>query len=96
MPRGALESQPHRRQQKIYSGSTPGRLDFIKGVADYSRSLVLQIPIAAKTEVSVRTLDEPCLRFESADRDELAGCELPPSAWAIGSSTSEPERERQK
>lgn len=64
-------------EEKVYRGSAPGRLDFMGGVADYSGSLVLQIPIAAKTEVTVRALNEPCLRFESADRDEFAGCELP-------------------
>jgi L-arabinokinase len=65
---------------KIYHGSAPGRLDFMGGVADYSGSLVLQIPIAAKTEVSVRTLDQPILRFTSANSDEFAAGELPLSA----------------
>ena len=34
-------------EEKVYRGSAPGRLDFMGGVADYSGSLVLQIPIAA-------------------------------------------------
>ncbi len=35
------------------SGSAPGRIDFIGGVADYSGSLVLQYPIDARTTVTL-------------------------------------------
>ncbi len=49
-------------------GRAPGRLDVLGGVADYSGSLVLQMPIAAVTTVRLATLPEPSIRISSADR----------------------------
>ncbi len=43
----------------------PGRLDFMGGVADYSGSLVLQMPIRARTRVRVWRIDERLLRLSS-------------------------------
>jgi len=43
----------------------PGRLDFMGGVADYSGSLVLQMPIRATTRVGVSRIDEKSLRLGS-------------------------------
>jgi L-arabinokinase len=47
-------------------GEAPGRLDFMGGVADYSGSLVLETPIRATTQVTVRSLSAPTLRIASA------------------------------
>ena len=38
---------------KVFVASSPGRLDVMGGIADYSGSLVLQMPIRNKTTVSV-------------------------------------------
>ena len=46
-------------------GEAPGRLDFMGGVADYSGSLVLQMPIRATTRVSVSRIGEKNLRLNS-------------------------------
>src|SRR5690349_11453950 len=38
----------------VFSASSPGRLDVMGGIADYSGSLVLQMPIRNQTTVSVK------------------------------------------
>jgi galactokinase len=50
----------------IAEASATGRLDFMGGVADYSGSLVLEMPIRARTTVRARVLDEDVLRVHSA------------------------------
>ena len=45
--------------------AVPGRLDFMGGVADYSGSLVLQLPIRAMTRVGVSRIGEKLLRLGS-------------------------------
>ena len=44
----------------------PGRLDFFGGVADYSGSLVLEMPIRATTRVEVTRIAKPEFRLSSA------------------------------
>jgi galactokinase len=44
----------------------PGRLDFLGGVADYSGSLVLQMPLALKTRVAIREHPKQQLLFTSS------------------------------
>ena len=46
-------------------GEAPGRLDFMGGVADYSGSLVLQMPIRGTTRVSLSAVRGDRLRFAS-------------------------------
>lgn len=48
-----------------WQGEAPGRLDVLGGVADYSGSLVLQMPIQAKTRVMITLLDSPRLEVTS-------------------------------
>ncbi len=42
------------REEKIYSASSPGRLDVMGGVADYSGSLLLQMPIRERVNVKLQ------------------------------------------
>jgi galactokinase len=44
----------------------PGRLDFLGGVADYSGSLVLQMPLTLKTRVALREHSKQQLLFTSS------------------------------
>jgi len=50
----------------------PGRLDVMGGIADYSGSLVLELPIAEATLVALQKDDEPRLRIVSLS-DEAKG-----------------------
>jgi len=52
-------------------GEAPGRLDFLGGVADYSGSLVLEMPIAGTTKVEVRALAEDEIRLASEGEGEF-------------------------
>jgi galactokinase len=51
----------------------PGRLDVMGGIADYSGSLVLELPIGAATWVAVQPTDEPEVVIESDDIRALGG-----------------------
>ena len=48
-----------------WRGEAPGRLDVLGGVADYSGALVLQMPIRAKTCVTISPRTSPGLEFSS-------------------------------
>ena len=52
--------------KRTASGEAPGRLDFLGGVADYSGSLVLEMPIRATTRVAVSRIPELEFRLSSA------------------------------
>ena len=56
---------PHDRARSSAEGTAPGRLDVLGGVADYSGSLVLQMPIALTTTVRITVREEPGLSFAS-------------------------------
>ena len=45
----------------------PGRLDVMGGIADYSGSLVLQLPLGVATWVAVQAQDAPVLVIDSSD-----------------------------
>jgi L-arabinokinase len=47
----------------------PGRLDLMGGIADYSGSLVLQMPIQEATLVALQRVDEPILQIVSLRED---------------------------
>jgi galactokinase len=57
----ALSSQSEffARDRALVFARAPGRLDLMGGIADYSGSLVLQLPLAAATFVAVQPVDEP-------------------------------------
>ena len=43
----------------LYHASAPGRLDVMGGIADYSGSLVLQLPLDRRTTATVQHIDAP-------------------------------------
>jgi len=57
-------------QAKPVRASAPGRLDVMGGVADYSGSLVLQMPIRQRTHAAVAGRDDGILRVRSRTLDE--------------------------
>lgn len=52
--------------KKIFTATAPGRLDVMGGIADYSGSLVLEMPIREATSVSIATRDDGLFRIHSA------------------------------
>lgn len=52
---------------KTVTGEAPGRLDFMGGVADYSGSLVLEMPLKLTTRVTITETAEPGFVFHSAE-----------------------------
>lgn len=56
--------------EKIYSASAHGGLDVMGGIADYSGSLVLQMPIAEKTTVSIKKTEDNLLKIKSLCEDK--------------------------
>ncbi|HTI13205.1 MAG TPA: galactokinase family protein [Dictyobacter sp.] len=54
-------------------GRAPGRLDLMGGIADYSGSLVLQMPLAVATIVALQSISEPTLVVCSTTASEIAG-----------------------
>ena len=53
----------------IFSKKAPGRLDVMGGIADYSGSLVLEMPIAETTDVFIQASEESVVRVVSASAD---------------------------
>ena len=49
----------------IFVARAPGRLDVIGGIADYSGSLVLEMPIAEATLAAVQKSDQPSIKVLS-------------------------------
>src|SRR6476620_11274574 len=49
----------------IFVARAPGRLDLMGGIADYSGSLVLELPLAVATWVAAQPVDEPIIRIHS-------------------------------
>ena len=64
----------------------PGRIDVMGGIADYSGSLVLQLPIAAATHVAIQLREEPVVWIHSVSADgkgSLRKFEMPLAAlWS--------------
>src|ERR1043165_6086342 len=60
-----------RNRDPSFQGEAPGRIDFMGGVADYSGSLVLEMPIHATTHVTVRPLAERRLRAASPGMERM-------------------------
>src|SRR5262245_39224945 len=68
---------------EITLARAPGRLDLMGGIADYSGSLVLQLPLAVATWVAAQQVDEPVIRIRSegaAAMGDSAQVDLPLSA----------------
>jgi galactokinase len=74
-----LDAHPTREAHGLFDGTSdlhvgraPGRLDVMGGIADYSGSLVLQLPTAEATIVGVQRSDDTSFRVVSGDADENA------------------------
>ncbi|MDP9151503.1 MAG: GHMP kinase [Myxococcota bacterium] len=68
-----------RTQTGFFEGASPitvarapGRLDVMGGIADYSGSLVLELPLAVATWVAVQTCSTPTLTLTSTGAAELS------------------------
>ena len=82
----ALENHPAPEASKLFEpqlelvvARAPGRLDVMGGIADYSGSLVLELPIAEATFVALQKDDTRRLRVVSLLDDEtrVLGFEMP-------------------
>lgn len=70
----------------LHVGRAPGRLDLMGGIADYSGSLVLELPLSAATWVAVQSTDEPEIILFSTSIDPGSGdplVSLPSSALQV-------------
>jgi galactokinase len=66
-PRAWLEGRGEffDARKPIFLARAPGRLDLMGGIADYSGSLVLELPLAAATWVAAQASDTPTIVVES-------------------------------
>src|SRR5436189_190248 len=67
-------------EREITLARAPGRLDLMGGIAVYSGSLVLQMPLAVATWVAAQPVDEPVIRIRSegaAARGDVVEVDLP-------------------
>jgi L-arabinokinase len=55
----------------VYVGRAPGRLDVMGGIADYSGSLVLELPLEAATLVAAQAADDPAITVRSRMAAEI-------------------------
>ncbi|HKX84210.1 MAG TPA: galactokinase family protein [Pyrinomonadaceae bacterium] len=58
------------RTEDIFVARAPGRLDVMGGIADYSGSLVLPMPIAEATFAAVQKCEDPSIEIVSLGSDE--------------------------
>ena len=63
----------------VFISRAPGRLDLMGGIADYSGSLVLELPIASATHVALERHDEATLEIVSL----AAGFDSAPAVGGI-------------
>ena len=91
MSRPASDSEPVRSGSlKSASCSAPGRLDFLGGVADYSGSLVLEMPTQARTSVTLVAAKTGVARFASSVYG-IASLDLAPLAVLVNDHAPPPE-----
>ncbi len=65
--------EPHT---PILVSRAPGRLDLMGGIADYSGSLVLELPLAVATLIAVQSVEEPLVSIASTEAIEIGGVPL--------------------
>ena len=58
-------------QRELFVGRAPGRLDVMGGIADYSGSLVLELPIQEATFVGLQRDSERMLKIVSLSEDSM-------------------------
>jgi galactokinase len=57
----------------VFAARAPGRLDLMGGIADYSGSLVLELPLAVATIAIVQVTEQPTLTIRSTSPDGVFG-----------------------
>lgn len=65
-----------RGSREIVVARAPGRLDVMGGIADYSGSLVLELPLGVATSAAVQALDDSAIVVRSHDTVRVALDEL--------------------
>ncbi len=60
-------------KQSVFVARAPGRLDLMGGIADYSGALVLELPLAAATYVSMQPTESPTVTIRSTSEDAVFG-----------------------
>ena len=68
----------------LYVARAPGRLDVMGGIADYSGSLVLQLPLEVATTAVLQAIDDPVIEIESMRDGERSRFVSPASALTRG------------
>jgi galactokinase len=73
----ALASRPgfFDRGRPVVVARAPGRLDVMGGIADYSGSLVLELPLGVATWAAVQTCEEPTVTLSSTAAGDLSADE---------------------
>ena len=61
---------------EVFIGTAPGRMDVMGGIADYSGSLLLQMPILQKTTVKLTEIEALKLQVSSKDGDKVLEFEI--------------------
>src|SRR5215218_2359956 len=61
----------------LYLARAPGRLDVMGGIADYSGSLVLQLPLEVATTAVLQPVDDPIIEIVSIRGGERSHFALP-------------------
>jgi L-arabinokinase len=76
----------------IFIARAPGRLDVMGGIADYSGSLVLELPLAEATLVALQRVPERVLRIESpaTDGSRTSDFEMPLADFEVDGTISYP------
>src|SRR5712672_2376361 len=64
-------SRLFERQQELVVTRAPGRLDVMGGIADYSGSMVLELPIREATFVALQRDSERMLKIVSLSEDSM-------------------------
>jgi L-arabinokinase len=55
----------------LYIARAPGRLDLMGGIADYSGSLVLEMPLAVATQAAIQPTSEPVITVCTTDAEDI-------------------------
>lgn len=77
-------------REEVVIARAPGRLDVMGGIADYSGSLVLQLPIQEATLAAVQRTSDPSIRIVScpAEGEPIRSCEAPLQALVDGEAST--------
>src|SRR5215207_394174 len=74
----------YRQGAPLYVARAPGRLDVMGGIADYSGSLVLQLPLEVATTAMLQPQDETWIEVTSVRGGEQSHCNLATTSFTCG------------